>query len=386
MNHLLELTTAKEMRKALQSYPAHLDQAFESSLERINSQSKSHSSLAHRVIGWIISAERKLLMSELIHGLGMEERIDFIDDENLLAPKTILKVCGGLVISNLQDGTVNMVHITVYTWFHNRDTAHFHEDLAISCLRYLTIRLFSAGPADTANEMDERMKSLPFLSYAAQYWRKHILDAVMESNLVDAINVLMDNVNFRSAAFQASNYKNHLKDPDIRSASFETIPTSHSALHIAAYWNLPNKISALLADGGDLKSVDSQDWTPLHWACFGRSRKAIPILVSHGAEIDAKDSVGWTPLFWTALNGDTTMVELLLANKANHLERDIHGWTALRWAAARQQTEIIRILLKHHSKKPLTLSRISKVIFEKFECSGGSSLLCEEGYPERSSR
>ncbi|RDW56944.1 hypothetical protein BP5796_13011 [Coleophoma crateriformis] len=350
VNHLLELTTAKEMRKALQFYPAHLDQAFESSLERINSQSKSHSALAHRVIGWIVSAEKKLLMSELIHGLGIEEGIDIIEAENLLAPKTILKVCGGLVNANLQDGTVNMVHTTVYTWFRNRDTVHFHEDLARSCLRYLTIRPLSAGPAETAEEMDERMGNLPFLSYAAQHWRKHILDDTMERNLGDIINILLDNANFRSAAFQASNYQNRLKDLAIRSASFEAIPTHHSILHVAAYWNLPNKISEVLTDGGDLNTVDSQDWTPLHWACFGRSQKAIPVLVAHGAEIDAKDSVGWTPLFWAALNGDTATVQLLLTKNANHLERDMHSWTALRWAAARQQTDVIRILLNHHTK------------------------------------
>jgi ankyrin repeat protein len=364
VDHLLELTTVKEMRRALQSYPVHLDQAFESSLERINSQSKSHSLLAHRVIGWIVSAERKLLMSELIHGLGTEEGTDVIDDENLLTPKIILKVCRGLVIANLEDGTVSMVHTTVYMWFCNHNTTRFHEDLARSCLMYLTISQLSAGPAVATEEMDERLKSLPFLSYAAQNWRKHILDSTMESNLADAINALVDNTNFRSAAFQASNYKNHLKDLATRSASFEAIPTSQSVMHAAAYWNLTKKACTLLADGGDLNSVDSQGWTPLHWACFGKSQNAAQTLVSHGAIINAKNSVGWTPLFWAALNGDTTITELLLANKANLFERDIHGWTLLRWMVARQQTGIISFLLKHYSDN---LSSFQKSIKESLK-------------------
>ncbi|KAK2033526.1 hypothetical protein LX32DRAFT_679708 [Colletotrichum zoysiae] len=98
VDHLVDLSTVKEMRKALQAYPTHLDQAFESSLERINAQSKSHSNLAHRVMGWIISAERQLQMSELTHGLATEEGVDMIDEENLVSAKTILKVCGGLVV------------------------------------------------------------------------------------------------------------------------------------------------------------------------------------------------------------------------------------------------------------------------------------------------
>ena len=349
MDHLLELATLKEMRKALQSYPAHLDQAFESSLERIDAQSKSHSSLAYRVMGWITSAERRLSMAELIHGLATEEGIDVIDNENLLAPKTVLKVCGGLVAANSHDGTVNMVHITVYDWFRNRDNARFHEDMARSCLRYLTLLPLSVGPTSSPVEMEQRTKSLPFLPYAAVHWSSHVIDDAMESKLTNPINMLLDNINFRSAAFQASNYKNHVKDLAIKSATFKTMPTGHSVLHIAACWNLPQKVLALVADGEDLDAVDSQSWTPLHWACFRGSQNAMAGLIYHGAGLDVKDSVGWTPLFWAALNGDTTMVELLLKNGANYLERDIHGWTALRWAAAGQQTDVISILLRHHS-------------------------------------
>jgi hypothetical protein len=176
MDYLLELTTPKEMRKALHSYLAHLDQAFESSLKRIDAQLKSHSSLAYRVIGWITSAERRLSMSELIHGLAIEEGVSVIDDENLLAPKTVLKVCGGLVVANPRDSTVEMVHVTVYEWFRNRDNARFDEDIAISCLSYLTLRPLSAGLIDGLTEMDKRIRVLPFLPYAAVHWAKYVYD------------------------------------------------------------------------------------------------------------------------------------------------------------------------------------------------------------------
>ncbi|KAJ3947525.1 hypothetical protein N0V92_013274 [Colletotrichum tropicale] len=83
VDHLVDLSNVKEMRKALMAYPNHLEDAFESSLQRIEAQSKSHCTLAKRVMGWIISAERKLQMSELAHGLATEEGIDVIDKENL---------------------------------------------------------------------------------------------------------------------------------------------------------------------------------------------------------------------------------------------------------------------------------------------------------------
>lgn len=349
MDHLISLATVKEMRNALQSYPAHLNEAFESCLERINAQSPSHRSLAHRVMGWLASAQRKLLLSELIHGLATEDEVDVIDEGNLAAPKTILKVCGGLVAANTGDGTVAMVHATVYAWFCNRDNALFHGDMARSCLRYLTLRPLSAGSATTAEEMDQRIKSLPFLSYAAQNWAKHVLDVAMESSLTDAINSLLDNADFRSAALQASNYRNQLKDFAAKSAAFEAMSTGHSSLHGAAHWNLRTKTSAIIADGQDVNARDSQHWTPLHWASFSKSSKAASILVSHGAGLDTLDSVGWTPIFWAALHGETAIVKLLLEHGANHLVRDIHGWTVVRWAAARQQTEVVNILLRHHN-------------------------------------
>lgn len=74
----MALATVKEMRKALELYPAYLEEAFESSLQRINAQSKSHKSVAHRVMEWLVSAERKLLMTELIHGLATEEGVQSV--------------------------------------------------------------------------------------------------------------------------------------------------------------------------------------------------------------------------------------------------------------------------------------------------------------------
>ncbi|WQF76737.1 Putative NACHT nucleoside triphosphatase, P-loop containing nucleoside triphosphate hydrolase [Colletotrichum destructivum] len=344
-NHLVELSTVKEMRQALKVYPDHLEKAFESSLERIDAQSKSQRTLAHRVMGWIISAERKLQMAELIHGLATEEDCDELDDENLVSPKTLLKVCGGLVV--IQGGSVSMVHSTVHTWLCNRYNGLYHGDIADSCLRYLTMRTFAGGVAHTAEEMDTRMETFVFLSYAALFWRKHLDETVdLKAGSVDR---LLDNPGLRAAAFQASHYKNSLKSTITRTAVFETIPSGHTALHFASYWNLPEKITSLLFQGEDKNATDTQMWTPLHWACFSQSQEAVEILIAHKADTNARDSVNWTPVFWAALNGNTKTVKLLLDNGASHMARDVHDWTALRWAVASLQTDVVKALLEHHS-------------------------------------
>ncbi|EQB51733.1 hypothetical protein CGLO_08702 [Colletotrichum gloeosporioides Cg-14] len=366
VDQLVDLSTVKEMRKALQVFPTHLDQAFESSLQRINSQSKSRSVLAHRVMGWIVSVERKLQISELAHGLATEEGVDVIDEENLVSSKTILKVCGGLVV--LQGSAVSMVHTTVHTWLRSRYDGLYHEDLAESCLRYLTMRSFSSGVVQTLDEMDTRLRVFPFFSYAAQHWRSH-LAKTEDANAFQSIDRLLDDSALRSAAFQGAHYKSSVKCPVIRGAAFETMPQGQSALHLASYWNLPVKVERLILDGEEKDATDTQMWTPLHWACFAYSQEAVEALVSLRVDTNVKDSVGWTPLFWAALNGDTRMVRFLLQHGAIHIERDIHGWTPLRWAVASLQIDVVKTLLEYHSNMPsnssITLSTIKHLSFEE---------------------
>ncbi|KAK7962817.1 uncharacterized protein PG986_003642 [Apiospora aurea] len=306
VHHLLELSTVKEMRKEIQASPVLLEEAFESSLKRIDAQSKSHSALARRVISWVAAAERKLLMSELVHGLATEEESNVIDSENLPSKKTILKVCGGLVVLSPQDQSISMVHTSVWVWFRNRDPAQAHEDL-------------DAPSSEAAKN--------------ATY---------------DLVDTLLGSASHAAAAFQAANYGANIKDMTTRESSFDSMPSGQTAIHFAAFWDLPSQIGSLLGRSFDVNAMGSQNWTPLYWACFAQRADASRALAFEGAEIDAKDSVGWTPLFWAALRGKTDISQLLLANGVNHQERDRHGCTALRWATARYQEKVVTMLLKHH--------------------------------------
>lgn len=97
VNELVQLSTIKEIRRALKSQLTHLDQAFEVTLKRIDSQSKSRSCLAHRVLGWIACADRSFSVPELLHGLVTEDDVEEIDMENLLSikddPKSVRWTC-----------------------------------------------------------------------------------------------------------------------------------------------------------------------------------------------------------------------------------------------------------------------------------------------------
>ena len=343
------------MRKTLKTLPSNLTDAFQSSLERIEAQSPFRRNLAHRLVGWITHSQRLLKTAEIRHALSLEEmsyEIEEIDDEiyeEYLTPVSLLlEVCVGLVIVNVEDDTVRMVHTSAHEFFGARESVTTHENMAKTCLLYLSFGKMATGPCQNVDEMAERFRQMPFLSYAARHWGIHIQGTEMERNLAVPINKLLDNAELRSSSFQALQYHEGIKDPDLTTALFETLSKGHQPLHLAAYWNLTSTTQYLLARGEKTSSVDSQGWSPLHWACsFGHLATA-RILISGGADINAKDLHDWTPLFWAASKGHLAVVKALLESLANHTIKDGDGWTALDWAVSRSHQEVVEALLEYH--------------------------------------
>lgn len=277
--------------------------------------------------------------------------------------KTILKVCGGLVIIP-QCSNISLIHITVHAWLRNRGLARTHEDIAGACLAYISLSVLPSGPVRSAELADARMRKFPFLSYAAQHWRAHVPKHVClgppktPDHLHAMVNDFFSSASLSPAAFQVAIFSTRSNDLAIRSATFDSMPTGQTTLHCAAFWDMPDKVHELLGNGFDVNAADSQSWTALHWAVFARKEAAIRALLEGGAEVNARDAVGWTPLFWAALHGDAPIAHVLLENKTFHLIQDKHGWTALRWAASRQNVPVMTLLLEHHSKSKETLERL----------------------------
>ncbi|KAJ7111440.1 ankyrin repeat-containing domain protein [Mycena epipterygia] len=345
-NHLLALTTMKEIRRALVSLPSNLTSAYQSSLDRIMAQSPARVALALRVIAWITHAERRLTTEELLHGLAVEDDMDEIDEENLTSARMVLQVCVGLVLVN-DDTSVSLVHATAHKFFQDMPTQFLntHNDIASTCLRYLCMQTFETGSCDNVLEMDTRLQNMPFLAYAAHHWGRHARR--VEHLLIPLIRKLLDNSSLRESSFQALQYRKRL-EPQLAEASFAALPTGQAPLHVVAYWDL-GATAELYIDGDNLSLCDVQGWTPLHWACFKGSTVVRELLIHRGAAIDIRDSHHWTPLFWASFNGDTEALTSLLEHGADHLGRDISSWTALQWAVSCCQRSAIEVLLNHHA-------------------------------------
>ncbi|KAF2656905.1 hypothetical protein K491DRAFT_596009, partial [Lophiostoma macrostomum CBS 122681] len=163
------------MRKALTDLPNQLDDAFNTSVERIDAQPETLRAIAHRLIGWIVSSERPLRTDELTHAFAVDHGDEEVDEENMVMLATLLRACAGLVSVDKDRGTFGMVHTLAYDFFHGRyaGTTEIHKDIAGTSLAYLCLKVLKSGPCTRIDAMDNRLNQLKFLRYAACHWGAH---------------------------------------------------------------------------------------------------------------------------------------------------------------------------------------------------------------------
>jgi ankyrin repeat protein len=352
MDQLLGCPTIKQMRRSLENIPTQLSGAYESSVDRIDAQSEALREIGHRLIGWVVHAERPLKPAEVTHAFAIEPEDDEIDQESIPMIQTLLRTCAGLVVLDRDRNTLVMVHISAYEFFYIRRDGNYrwHEDIARTSLSYLCLHSLQAGPCSNIDDINRRLKELPFLQYAARKWGKHASEPEIEEKLSPIIHRLLEDSNLIASSFQAFHCRDEIRDPALATTTLGTIPKEQKGLHIAAYWGLQRTTMELLARGEDSNCLDSQQWTPLHWAASEGRIAVMKLLLEEGAFVDSQDSQRWTPLFWSSLNGDIPALQFLLEKGANHLLRDAHGWTALHWAVSKGKENSVSALLEHHAR------------------------------------
>ncbi|KAL2865966.1 ankyrin repeat-containing domain protein [Aspergillus lucknowensis] len=329
LDDALDLTTVKQIRKAIGKPQTNIKEAYAATLERIDSQSKSRSSLARRLLGWVTYAERRLKLEEVLCAFAVEDADEF-DPDNEPNADVLLRSCLGLVVVDRIDDTVGLVHTTAYEFFRaggipEKDT---NLDIARTSLRYLTMRHLST----LCNT---------FLDYAAKNWGRHISGADDERELAKQIMKLLRDGGLRGSAFQALQYRPEFSDGAIAEEMFQSMPTNHQAVHSVAYWNLPHTAEALLTEGDEVSAIDSHKWTALHWACSRGNSEMSELLLRNGIDLNAQDIQNWTPLFWASFRGNADIVRLLLSKGANHLIRSTG------------HSDVVRQLLEHHAQAML---------------------------------
>ena len=120
---------------------------------------------------------------------------------------------------------------------------------------------------------------------------------------------------------------------------------SFTPLHYAARNGHKEVIRALVSADAHKSSVDGDYYTPLHLATLEGHEEVVSILLEAGAEKNAITRYHWTPLHWATEKGHAGIVKLLLQYKADTNIRNEDGITSLHWAVWEGYEAIVDMLL-----------------------------------------
>ncbi|KAL7828980.1 hypothetical protein SRHO_G00326140 [Serrasalmus rhombeus] len=123
-----------------------------------------------------------------------------------------------------------------------------------------------------------------------------------------------------------------------------------TALHLAAYKDNAELVTALLHGGADIQQVGYGALTALHIATIAGHHEAVDILLQHGAYVNVQDAVFFTPLHIAAYFGHEQVCKLLLKFGADVNMSGEVGDRPLHLAAAKGFQGIIRLLMEEGSK------------------------------------
>jgi len=113
MDLLATQTHVKAIRKALDSLPQELDEAYDDAIKRIKAQSNEDWLLAQKIFSWITNAFRILTLVELQHALAIAPEVPYIDEEAIINDEILTSVCAGLVVivADAQGGLIQLVRM-----------------------------------------------------------------------------------------------------------------------------------------------------------------------------------------------------------------------------------------------------------------------------------
>jgi len=122
-----------------------------------------------------------------------------------------------------------------------------------------------------------------------------------------------------------------------------------AALQTAAAKGHADVVGCLLSARADVRAVDDNDCTALHWSADHGHVEACRTLIEAGAPIDARDDDDWTPLCLAAEEGHVQVCELLLIARAHVDLPDEDLRSPLWWAVWKMHYNLVTLLLDHRA-------------------------------------
>ena len=305
--------TVKKIREALESLPQGLDDTYNDAIERIASQNPEDYALALHVFGWITHARRPLTLAQLQHAIAVEHGMTELDQEDLPDQETLVALCAGLIRFDQRSNCARLVHYTTHEFFERNGERLFpnaHTKLAATCITYLLFDTFDTF-CDTDFEMQQRLKSYPFLDYAASHWGYHARKGAYE-DIQGMVIQLLETEGKLDTRFQVVRWKQHR---DLTPSRREEYRCDCNKLLVATWFGLEPFVRKYIEQGLDVNTKTWTGLTPISIAAINDYESIVRFLLTRkDIQLDTADrKFGRTPLGWaiTSRKLNNTIVELL---------------------------------------------------------------------------
>lgn len=357
LNTLRKCLTISALKTELSSLPRTLDETYERILLNID---QSYRSNAFKILQWLTLSARPVTIDEVSEMLAIElgERAGYHPDLKLLDPRDVMLMCSSLVttrmtsIYDLESFPAAYDEYDAYDEFEELRLAHMsvadyllsprirsggansigvnagtaHSTIAQTCLIYL-LQPPLAERFCSWDDVQLRLKELPLLQYAAQYWPYHSNSA---GDTIDAETWRLVQQFFATKALKGGgNFASWIAalTPDI---SLRIIQSTHP-LYYAASFGMASVVQKLLETDRsiDINARGGRFGSPaLQAACYRNHPKTAKVLLEAGADPMALNDQGESCMFWAAMRGATGAQRLLEAFGARFTETDLE---VMRW-------------------------------------------------------
>lgn len=310
-----------ERIKSSSSEDRPLDPTYDRAMRILRSQPKNCVELAVKIISWLVKAQRTLTVNEIQTAISIEPGRYELEAMDLSDKITLLDVCAGLVTIDESNDTIHLAHPTVreYLLRNSIIPQDTESQLAITCITFLSFRVFAQGACDSDSSLHTRHSLHPFLDYAAKHLSFH-LQACSEDFPVQPVLKFLSNPGSISSYLQAvhASPKQLIHDSGIFSDddSYNAYPKGQSPLHVAAAFGHCSVVRLLL-ENVDIETLDNKGRTAINVAAAEGYEAVVMLLLQEGANPFVADNDGITALKCAEIKGLNLAVQAMIRKRAN---------------------------------------------------------------------